>query len=80
MHSPLVAMIGRLLERGQQSGEFRRGVDPVQLYVSIAALGYFYFANIHTLSTIFRRDLSAPRKIAERRRHAADMVLSYLRP
>ena len=23
-------------------GVFRRGVDPVQLYISIAALGYFY--------------------------------------
>jgi AcrR family transcriptional regulator len=80
MHSPLVEMISRMLERGQRSGEFRRDVDPVQLYVSIAALGYFYFANIHTLSTIFRRNLSEPRRIAQRRRHAADMVLGYLRP
>jgi AcrR family transcriptional regulator len=80
MHSPLVAMISRMLERGRASGEFRGDVDPVQLYVSIAALGYFYFANMHTLSTIFGRDLSAPRRIAERKRHAADMVLGYLRP
>jgi AcrR family transcriptional regulator len=80
MHSPLVAMISRMLERGQGSSEFRRDVDPVQLYVSIAALGYFYFANIHTLSTIFGRNLSAPRRVAERKRHAADMVLGYLRP
>jgi AcrR family transcriptional regulator len=80
MHSPLVEMISRMLERGQRSGEFRRDVDPVQLYVSIAALGYFYFANIHTLSTIFRRNLSEPRRIAQRKRHAADMVLGYLRP
>ncbi len=80
MHSPLVEMISRMLKRGQHSGEFRGDVDPVQLYVSIAALGYFYFANIHTLSTIFRRNLSAPRRIAERKRHAADMVLGYLRP
>jgi AcrR family transcriptional regulator len=80
MHSPLVAMISRMLERGRESGAFRRDVDPVQLYVSIAALGYFYFSNIHTLSTIFGRDLSAPRRIAERKRHAADMVLGYLRP
>jgi AcrR family transcriptional regulator len=42
MHSPLVAMLGDLLERGVRAGEFRRGVDPVQLYISIAGLGYFY--------------------------------------
>lgn len=79
MHSPLVAMISRMLERGQAAGLFRRDVDPVQLYVSIAALGYFYFANMHTLSTIFGRDLAAPRRIAERKRHAVDVVLGYLR-
>jgi AcrR family transcriptional regulator len=79
MHSPLVAMISRMLERGQSAGRFRHDVDPVQLYVSIAALGYFYFANMHTLSTIFGRDLATPRRLAERKRHAVDVVLGYLR-
>ena len=53
MHSPFVAMIKQVLDRGARAGEFRRGVDPVQLYISIAALGYFYLSNRHTLSTIF---------------------------
>jgi AcrR family transcriptional regulator len=79
MHSPLVATISRMLERGQAAGQFRRDVDPVQLYVSIAALGYFDFANMHTLSTIFGRDLSASRRVAERKRHTVDVVLGYLR-
>jgi AcrR family transcriptional regulator len=80
MNSPLVAMIREILRRGQQAGVFRRRVDPVQLYISIAALGYFYFANVHTLSAAFGRDLTESKPIAERRRHAADMVLGYLRP
>jgi AcrR family transcriptional regulator len=41
LHSPLVGMISELLERGAQAGTFRQGVDPVQLYISIAALGFF---------------------------------------
>ena len=57
LHSPLVATLSEVLERGVRAGVFRRGVDPVQLYVSIAALGYFYLSNNHTLSTIFGRDL-----------------------
>src|SRR5438093_3910926 len=80
MNSPLVAMIRRMLERGWKSGVFRARIDPVQLYISIAALGYFYFANIHTLSTVFGRDLSSPKLIQQRRQHAVDMVLGYLRP
>ena len=47
------------LERGVRAGQFHRGVDPVQLYISIAGLGYFYLGNRHTLSTIFERDLLA---------------------
>lgn len=78
MHSPFVAMIDDLLERGRRSGVFRAGVDPVQLYISIASLSYFYLSNRHTLSTIFGRELLAPRERAERLGHMTDLVLGYL--
>jgi hypothetical protein len=80
MHSPLIATLSEVLERGTGEGVFRRGVDPVQLYVSIAALGYFYLSNSHTLSTIFGRDLLAPRAKAARLAHIKALVLGYLRP
>ena len=79
MHSPLVATLRDLLERGAREGEFRRGVDPVQLYISIAALGYFYLGNRYTLSTIFERDLLSARNKAERLKHMTTLVLGYLR-
>jgi AcrR family transcriptional regulator len=79
MHSPLVEMLREILERGEREGLFRRGVDPVQLYISIAAEGYFYLSNRHTLSRIFGRDLMAPKALAERARHNADMILYALR-
>ncbi len=78
MHSPLIALIDRIFERGATAGLFRKGIDPVQLYISIAALGFFYFSNIHTLSTVFGRDLSKPAAIERRRRHAEDVILGYL--
>ena len=79
MNSPLVAMLRDLLQRGARKGEFRRGVDPVQLYISIAGLGYFYLGNRHTLSTIFERDLLAARNKSERLKHMTELVLGYLR-
>lgn len=79
MHSPFVAMVKQVLERGARGGQFRRGVDPVQLYISVAALGYFYLSNRYTLSAIFQRELLAPRHKAERLKHMTELVLGYLR-
>ncbi len=78
LHSPLVAMLKDLLARGQRAGVFRRGVDAVQLYISIAALGYFYLSNNHTLSTIFGRDLMRPQALKQRLAHMTNIVLGYL--
>ncbi|ARQ00615.1 TetR family transcriptional regulator [Pseudorhodoplanes sinuspersici] len=80
LHSPLVGIITALLERGVREKVFRTGVDPVQLYVSIASLGFFYMSNRFTLSTIFGRDLSEREALAERGKHIEDVVLGYLRP
>ena len=71
-------MIDEILERGRKSGEFRAGVDPVQLYISIASLTYFYLGNKYTLSAIFGRDLLSPRAKAERLAHMTELVLGYL--
>lgn len=79
MHSPLVERIASLLQRGAQQGAFKSGVDPVQLYISIASLGFFYLSNRHTLATIFNRDLITQDALDARGEHIADVVLGYLR-
>jgi len=78
MHSPFVATLREILERGARAGRFRNGIDPVQLYISIAGLGYFYLSNRHTLSTIFERDLLSGRSKAERLKHMTALVLGFL--
>jgi AcrR family transcriptional regulator len=79
LHSPLVGTLRGILRRGERAGLFRRGVDPVQLYISIAGEGYFYLSNRYTLSRIFARDLMERRALAARARHNADMILNALR-
>jgi AcrR family transcriptional regulator len=78
MNSPLIQMLADVLERGRKEGLFRGGVDPVQLYISIASLAYFYLSNNPTLSTIFGRDLLAPAALSERLSHITEVVLGYL--
>ena len=80
MHSPLLALLRETLRQGAAAGVFRDDMEPLQLYVSIAGLGYFYFSNNRTLSAIFGRDLASPRAIAARRRHVVDFVMAALAP
>lgn len=80
LHSPLVDQIRKLIRRGAQSGIFRDDVDPVQLYISIAGISYFFFSNRYTLSAIFGRDLGSVGERAARRQHVIDLILGYLRP
>ncbi|TMG81802.1 MAG: TetR/AcrR family transcriptional regulator [Betaproteobacteria bacterium] len=79
LHSPLVATLRTILRRGARQGLFRPGVDPVQLYISIAGEGYFYLSNRYTLSRIFGRDLMAPRALAGRARHIRQTILNAVR-
>lgn len=78
MNSPLVQLLDGVLERGRRDKLFRAGIDPVQLYISIAALCYFYLSNNDTLSAIFGRDLRAPKAMAQRLSHMTDLVLGYV--
>ena len=78
LNSPLIATLAAVLERGRQAGSFRGGVDPVQLYVSIAGMAYFYLSNSYTLSAIFGRDLLAPKARSERLSHMTEVILGYL--
>jgi len=78
LHSPLISIIKDVLSRGEAEGIFRKQVDPVQLYISIASLGFFYLSNSHTLSTIFQRDLHDKRMLRERGMHIVDVILGYL--
>jgi AcrR family transcriptional regulator len=78
LNSPLTQTLGEVLERGRRDGVFRGGVDPLQLYISIAGLSYFYLGNNHTLSAIFGRNLLSPRAKAERLSHMCDVILGYV--
>ena len=78
MHSPFVEMIRTVANRGVASGDFLVAVDPVQLYISIAALTWFYLSNSATLSVVFGRDLLSREAKDERLDHVVGLVLAAL--
>ena len=79
MNSPVVATVGRILDEGVKRGLFRAGLDPLQLYISIASLCYFYLSNLHTLTVVFDGGLKEQRALDARVAHVVDLVLNGLR-
>jgi AcrR family transcriptional regulator len=78
LNSPLVSMLGSILKRGEEEGLFKKDIDPLQLYISIASLSYFYLSNHYTLSTVFGKDFLSTDAREERRHHIKQFVLSYV--
>jgi AcrR family transcriptional regulator len=78
MSSPVLSMTERLLSRGVADGKLAADIDPLRLYIMIAALSQFHLTNVHTLSSEFEHDLSRPEWRAERRADARIMLASYL--
>jgi len=79
LHSPFVALIDGILRRGVAAGTFRPGLDAVELYITIAAVGYFYLSNNWTLSTIFGRALGTDAACRKRKKHNVDVILNAIR-
>lgn len=78
MSSPLTVSIGRLLDRGIESGQFLHRPDPLQLYLSIVALSAHHLNNAATLSATFGTDLTDAAWRAERREHVVVIILRSL--
>lgn len=66
MSRPFVDRMRKLLERGAAAGLFRKNLDPVQINITIAAIGYYYLTNRFTGSIVFERDLMSERALTER--------------
>ena len=75
MSRPLTISIGKLIDRGLESGQFCYRPDPLQLYLSIVALSAHHLNNAATLSATFGADLTDDGWRAERRNHVATIIL-----
>jgi AcrR family transcriptional regulator len=80
LNSPLIEALRTVLAHGGAEGTFRRDVDPVELYISIAALGAFYLSNRWTLSTVFRRELMTEAALSRWGEHIEATILASLKP
>jgi AcrR family transcriptional regulator len=75
----VIDKIKRLYQRGVAAGVFRKGLDPVDIHMSISALCFFNVSNRATFSTIFERDMASPKALGKRRAIVVDTILRSVR-
>ncbi|WP_397410285.1 TetR family transcriptional regulator [Polaromonas sp.] len=78
--SPAIAIIQKLLESGVKKGVFRADVSARNVYLLIAATGYFYISNRHTLSAFLGEDLQTPEALADWQAFITSTVLRTVMP
>jgi TetR/AcrR family transcriptional regulator len=78
-YAGLLGNIDNLLKEGERSGDFHRGVDAVELYISISALAYHFLSNRYTLAYLLDRKLSTEEDMNARITHIEELILGYLR-
>jgi AcrR family transcriptional regulator len=79
LNMPAIEGLRRVLERGQQVGLFRGGIDAVDLHMSISALAVFHVSNRHTFSLIFQLDLESAGALVARRDSIIEMIVRFVR-
>jgi len=73
--SAAVAVLGEVLASGAAQGLFRADIAARDVYLMIAALGYFYLSNRFTLSAFLGEHLEAPEALAHWEAFLIDAVM-----
>ena len=79
LNVPAIAGLRDVYQRGVAAGVFRRGLDPIDLHMSISALSVFNVANKHTFSFIFQHDLDSDAALVARRENIVEMIVRFVR-
>ena len=79
LNVPAIDAVGRVYRRGVKAGVFRRGIDAIDLHMSISSLCFFSVANRHTFSLIFKHDLASAAAMRARRDSIVEMIVRFVR-
>ena len=72
--SPAIAVIHDILRAGVSQGLFRTDISARDVYLLIAATGYFYMSNRYTLSAFLGENIDAPQAVAQWKSFVIDTV------
>jgi len=77
MYYPLIDTVGLVLEKGQREGVFRPGLDPTDVYLTLASMCYHVLSNQYTLEIALNRNFGATRVKSKWLDHIVDVISMY---
>ena len=79
LSSPALALMQKIYQSGVKQRVFRRGIVPLNIYLSILALNYFYLSNRYTLTAFLGLDVMADDQLNGWQEWVVDVVLRAVR-
>jgi AcrR family transcriptional regulator len=77
LNSRAIDNLSGIIQRGEDSGDFRPGLDPVTLHWMISAMSFFNVSNKPTFSALFGAGFFAKDQQQDLRQEIVDMILSH---
>ncbi|WP_232302707.1 TetR/AcrR family transcriptional regulator [Elstera litoralis] len=74
-----IAMMSDVYARGVASGDFRPGMNPLDIHLTISALSFYNVSNRATIEQVFGHDMGAADARIRRRANVIDAVLCFVR-
>ncbi|MCJ2189111.1 TetR/AcrR family transcriptional regulator [Novosphingobium beihaiensis] len=77
-NQPVIDVLRKVIDRGGAEGEFRAGIDPVELHMNISALAFYNVSNQYTFAHNFGIDMTSPEAVSRRASQVADIILAWV--
>jgi AcrR family transcriptional regulator len=74
----VIAMLEKIVERGQAEGTFRDGLAAVDLHLNLTALSFYNVSNQFTFAHNFGVDMTSPEAIERRAKQVSDIILAWV--
>jgi AcrR family transcriptional regulator len=79
INRPIIDQIARVLARGEKEKVFRKGIDAVELHMTLSALCIFSVANRHTFESLFDYDMATVAARTQRKKEIDELLWRYVR-
>ncbi len=78
LKAPSLEYMREQIRRGKEMGIFRADADEFHTVFSLMNLCFSYFSNIHTMSAMLSRDMTAEEEVISRAEYISDIIIKYL--